>query len=136
MDRLSKKERSILMSKIRTSGTDIELALLQCVRPLWSIERYRKNVRSLPGKPDIVFPKSKVAIFADGDFWHGRNFDKWKEALPEFWQKKIASNIVRDVRDTKVLRKMGYKVLRFWGSQIKKNPKLIRQRILSAVDML
>ena len=59
------------MKKIGTKNTDIEKLLGHIVRPFWKIERYRKNVETLPGKPDIVFPKSKIAIFADGDFWHG-----------------------------------------------------------------
>jgi DNA mismatch endonuclease, patch repair protein len=133
MDRFSKEERSILMSKIKTTGTDIELALRECVRPLWSVERYRMNVRSLPGKPDIVFPKSRIALFADGDFWHGRGFKTWKDKTSPFWQIKIAANISRDRRDTKALKKLGYTVMRFWGKEIKKYPDKIRLKVFASL---
>ena len=129
MDRFSKEERSILMSKVRVTGTDIERHLLRYVKPLWVKERYRKNLRTLPGKPDVVFLKSKVAVFADGDFWHGKDFGKWGKKIPTFWQKKIASNIARDLAQTKALKKQGYKVVRFWGSVIKKNPQIIIVKI-------
>lgn len=129
MDKLSKKERSELMSRVRISGTDIEEKLLKLVKLLWKIERYRKNVKKLPGKPDIVFLKSKIAIFADGDFWHGRNFKKWRKKVPKFWLDKITNNMERDLRQTKELKKMGYKVLRFWGSDIKKSSKVISKKI-------
>ena len=129
MDKLSKKERSELMSRIRVSGTDIEEKLNELVRYFWRTERYRKNVKKLPGKPDIVFSKSKIAIFADGDFWHGRNFKKWKNKIPKFWIEKITKNIERDIRQTKKLKKMGFKVLRFWGTDIKKNSKIVLKKI-------
>lgn len=133
MDRFSKEERSILMSKIRATGTDIERQLLLCVKPFWAIERYRKNLRTLPGKPDVVFLKRKIAVFADGDFWHGKDFEKWDKKIPDFWQKKIASNIARDLTQTKALKKQGYKVIRFWGSVIKKNPRTVRAKIEHAL---
>jgi DNA mismatch endonuclease Vsr len=129
MDKFTKEVRSAMMSRVRTSGTDIELGLLKSVRHLWRKERYRANVKNLPGKPDIVFPKSKIAIFADGDFWHGKNFNKWKKKIPKFWQKKISLNMARDKRDTKNLISAGYRVLRFWGSVIKKRPDKVIERV-------
>lgn len=129
MDIFSKKKRSELMAKVRTAGTDIEEHLSECVRPFWRRERYRKNPKNVLGKPDIYFSKSKLVIFADGDFWHGRGFSKWKNGVPEFWRKKITSNIERDKRQNKILKKQGYRVLRFWGSYIKKNPKKVTDKI-------
>lgn len=126
MDRLTKKKRSLLMKKIGTKNTDIEKLLGQIVKPFWKIERYRKNTKTITGKPDIVFPKSKVVIFADGDFWHGKDFKKWKSKIPGFWRKKIAGNIKRDQVQTKILRKAGYRVIRFYGSKIKRNPEYVR----------
>lgn len=135
MDRLTKKERSLLMSKIRVSGTDIEEYLGECVRVFWSKERYSKNPKAIVGKPDIVFKKSKVAVFADGDFWHGRSFQNWEHKLPDFWKKKIRSNIGRDRRYGRTLRKQGFKVLRFWGSEIKKHPDRVREKIGRALEI-
>jgi len=130
MDIFSKTKRSDIMSRVKSSGTDIESHLLKCVKPLWKKERYRKNAKNLPGKPDIVFPASKIAIFADGDFWHGKGFEKWGKRVPAFWKKKISGNIARDKQQTKALKKQGYKVLRLWGSYIKKNPKAVSAKVL------
>ncbi len=69
-----KKKRSEIMSSVRTKDTDIEQMLRKIAKEFWRDHRYRLNVKELPGKPDVVFLKEKVAIFADGDFWHGRNF--------------------------------------------------------------
>lgn len=117
------------MAKVRVKDTDIERILGELVRPFWKTERYRKNVRTLPGKPDIVFPKSKVAIFADGDFWHGKDFKKWKSGIPAFWRKKIAGNIRRDRFQNRALRKAGYCVLRFYGSKIKRDSEYVKTAI-------
>ena len=117
------------MAKVRVKDTDIEKLLGEIVRPFWKKERYRKNVKSLPGKPDIVFPESKIAIFADGDFWHGKGFKKWKSKIPVFWRKKIAGNILRDRLQDKALRKAGYRVLRFYGSKIKRNSQFVHNAI-------
>jgi DNA mismatch endonuclease (patch repair protein) len=129
MDRLSKKQRSALMAKVRVKDTDIEKILGEIIKPFWKTERYRKNVKSLPGKPDVVFPKSKIAIFADGDFWHGKDFKKWKSRIPVFWRKKITSNVLRDRIQDKILRKKGYRVLRFYGSKIKQNSQFVHRAI-------
>ncbi len=117
------------MAKVGTKNTDIEKLLAEIVRQFQRKERYRKNVTTLPGKPDIVFSVSKVAIFADGDFWHGRGFGKWKSDVPAFWRKKIAGNIRRDRLQSRALRKAGYRVLRFYGSKIKRNPEYVAKKI-------
>jgi DNA mismatch endonuclease (patch repair protein) len=134
MDSLSKQQRSALMAKVRVKDTDIEKLLGGIVRPFWRKERYQKNVKSLPGKPDIVFRRSKIVIFADGDFWHGKNFKEWKSEIPFFWQKKIADNISRDRFQNKALRKAGYRVLRFYGSKIKQNPRLVYNAIRLSLE--
>ena len=123
------------MSRVKSSGTDIEARLTKCVKVFWKKERYRRNAKNLPGKPDIVFPKSRVAIFADGDFWHGRDFDKWRKKIPAFWQDKIAKNIARDAIQTKALKKQGYKVLRFWGSVIKKSPDKVAAKVVKTLTL-
>lgn len=122
------------MANVKTAGTDIELLLLKCVKPFWKVERYQKNFRRLPGKPDILFLKSKIAIFADGDFWHGKNFKLWKSRIPQFWQVKITRNMIRDREHNKLLKQTGYIVLRFWGSDIKKYPYRVASKIRSVLN--
>ncbi len=135
MDIFPKTKRSDIMSRVRSSGTDIESHLAECVKIFWKRERYRKNAKNLPGKPDILFPKSKVAVFADGDFWHGRDFDKWKNKIPDFWKTKISNNITRDKKQTATLKKHGYSVVRFWGTDIKKYPERITKKVERALSI-
>lgn len=85
--------------------------------------RYRKNVKDIFGKPDIVFIKKKIAIFCDSEFWHGydwENKNKEIKSRREFWIPKIERNILRDKEVTKTLEEQGWVVLRFWGKEIKK----------------
>ena len=74
-------------------------------------------MKNLPGKPDIVFTKRKIAIFIDGDFWHGYRFPTWKDSLSDFWQKKIEQNRIRDRKNFNKLRKRGWKVIRYLESR-------------------
>ena len=114
-----------IMSSIKSKNTKPELLLR---RGLWSKGlRYRVNVKNLPGKPDVVFTRAKIAVFCDGDFWHGNNWkirgmSSLEEELArysEFWQIKIRRNIERDKENTKKLQLNGWTVLRFWESEIK-----------------
>ncbi len=83
--------------------------------------RYRKNVKDLPGKPDIVLPKYKTVIFVNGCFWHGHKNCK-RSALPtsntQFWEEKISKNIIRDSENIQKLLDMGYKVLTIWQCEL------------------
>jgi len=114
------------MSRIRSRDTKVEVEFLR----LLSSElypkgyRYRKHYSRLPGKPDVVFIRQKIAVFLDGDFWHGYNLKKLGKKVPkQYWLSKIEGNIQRDKKLSAQLRKSGWKVLRFWEHQIKKNPK-------------
>lgn len=107
------------------------------MKELWSRGlRYRKNVKSVIGKPDIAFIGRKVAVFCDSEFWHGYN---WKErksdfkSNQEFWIPKIERNMLRDIEVTKKLEADGWTVLRFWGNDIKKNLQQCADIIESAV---
>lgn len=126
MDKLTPKQRRKAMRHIRSSNTKIERMLRKA---LWERGyRYRKNYRRLPGKPDIVITKYKIAIFCDSEFFHGKDWDKLLEQLKrgnnsEFWIKKIQRNIERDDEVNKKLRYLGWTVLRFWGEDIRKNLK-------------
>lgn len=107
---------------------------------LWNAGcRYLTNVRTLPGKPDIVFPKARVAIFCDGDFWHGRDWESRREKLrkgnnPHYWTKKIQANMDRDQRNTTNLVEEGWIVLRFWESAIRKDLATVTQVVLGILD--
>jgi DNA mismatch endonuclease, patch repair protein len=90
--------------------------------------RYRKNVRTLPGKPDIVFPRERVAVFCDGDFWHGRHWRRLSSKLqeganPSYWTQKIKTNRSRDRRVVRLLRKKGWNVIRIWETDIRQDPE-------------
>ena len=89
--------------------------------------RYRKNVKEIFGKPDIVFKKKKIAVFCDSEFWHGydwENKNKEIKSRREFWIPKIERNIQRDKEVTKTLEEQGWVVLRFWGKEIKKETEI------------
>jgi DNA mismatch endonuclease, patch repair protein len=115
------------MSAVRSKNTKAELFLRSWLHG--SGLRYRVHAKSLPGTPDIVFPNKRVAIFVDGDFWHGRlereeGFEKLKQSLnannARFWIEKIKSNIRRDDRVNRELEACGYRVLRFWERDVLK----------------
>jgi DNA mismatch endonuclease (patch repair protein) len=89
--------------------------------------RFRKNVASLPGKPDIVFTRARVVVFCDGDFWHGREWKNLKAKLAKghnstYWAAKIDANRRRDRRHTITLRRDGWTVIRLWEKDVRKNP--------------
>jgi DNA mismatch endonuclease (patch repair protein) len=107
--------------KIKSSGSQIEKIL---GRALWKNGmRYRKNDKTVFGKPDFVFKKKKVAIFCDSEFWHGYNYITKSERFKtnqEFWGKKILQNIQRDEVVNEKLKDEGWTILRFWGREIQK----------------
>jgi len=110
------------MQAIKSSGTKIEIAL---AKALWNQGfHYRKNNKKVYGKPDFTFKKYGLAIFVDGEFWHGKDWEQRKndhKSNQEFWHKKIQRNIERDKEVNLHLKKEGWKVLRFWGRDIEKN---------------
>ncbi len=124
MDVLTKEQRHKNMKNIRGKDTTIEVILRKA---LWEKGyRYRKNCRSLPGTPDIVLTKYKIAIFCDSEFFHGKDWEVLKPRLEkgnnaEFWVSKISRNKERDDEVNKKLLFQGWTVIRFWGNDIKKN---------------
>ena len=118
----TKEQISYNMSRVKNKDSDIELTLR---KELWSRGlRYRKNVKSIYGKPDIAFIGKKIAVFCDSEFWHGYDWEERKKDFKshqEFWIPKIERNIERDHEVTSRLESEGWKVLRFWGKEIKKN---------------
>ncbi len=127
MDKLTKEQRHKNMQSIKSTDTSIEIRLRKA---LWHRGyRYRKNMKSLPGKPDIVLTRYKIVIFCDGEFFHGKD---WYEVLrprlrkgnnSEFWEKKITRNMERDREVDQKLLFLGWTVIRFWGEEIQKNPE-------------
>lgn len=122
MDKLTKEQRRKNMQAVKSHGSKIELALS---KELWKRGyRYRKNDKTVFGKPDLTFKKYKLAIFVDSEFWHGKNWETKKndhKSNQEFWHTKIERNIERDKEVNEYLTNNGWKVLRFWGNDIKKN---------------
>ena len=124
MDVLTKEQRRKNMQNIKATDTKIEIILRKA---LWKKGyRYRKNYNKLPGTPDIVLPKYKIAIFCDGEFFHGKNRNILKKKLEnsnnsEFWINKIKRNRKRDDEINKRLFFEGWTVIRFWGEEIKKH---------------
>ena len=146
MDNLTPEQRKKNMKNIRSRDTKIEYLLR---KELWIRGyRYRKNYKGLPGKPDIVLTKYKIAIFCDGEFFHGKDWEALRQRLQksnnsQYWINKIAKNKERDDAINKKLISMGWYVLRFWGRDIKKNTdeciKVIEETIfdlrMSALDV-
>lgn len=119
MDNKTKKQRHDNMARIHNKDTKPEILLRKA---LWKKGiRYRKNYKELLGKPDIVVLRCHLAIFVDGDFWHGNPAYKSKNVSTnkEFWVNKINKNIERDKFVNEQLTEMGWIVLRFWESDIK-----------------
>ena len=116
------EQRHYNMSRIHSKDTAPEILLR---KSLWKDGiRYRKNYKLLPGTPDIAITKNKIAIFCDGEFWHGKNWDEKKTRIRKnrkYWIPKIERNIKRDVEVQNQLRYMGWYVIRFWGNDIKKD---------------
>lgn len=125
-EKLNISKNSWNMKYIHSKNTKIEVILRKA---LWNPGfRYRKNYEKLPGKPDIALTKYKIAIFCDGEFFHGKDWEVLKPKLekgnnPDFWIKKITRNQQRDEEVNKQLLFMGWTVIRFWGNEIKKNPE-------------
>ena len=117
VDIFTREQRSKIMSKIKTRDTGIEKALRSA---LW-LQGHRFRVQyPVYGKPDIVFPKQKIAIFCDGCYWHGCPIcKKIPVANKEFWLNKFKSNIKRAEKVNRILKEKGWIVLRFWGHEIK-----------------
>jgi DNA mismatch endonuclease, patch repair protein len=132
---------SAAMRRVHSSHTSPELALR---RALWSRGlRYRLHRSDLPGRPDIVFPAQKVAIFVDGDFWHGRQwqvrgFTSLQEQMgrlnnPAYWIKKLSRNVERDRLHDAQLCSRGWTVIRVWESNMRKNLPQVVETIVQAL---
>ena len=131
-DNLTPAQRKRCMSSVRTKDTDLEVCLRSELHRRGL--RFRKHATDLPGKPDIVFVGARVAVFIDGDFWHGWRFPAWRHKVSDFWKAKIQKNRDRDQRNVAKLRRAGWHVIRLWQHQIEQDSKACVSRIVTAVE--
>ncbi|WP_158795521.1 very short patch repair endonuclease [Pedobacter sp. L105] len=128
-------KKSLAMAKIKGQNTKPEIILRKA---LWALNiKYRINVKAIPGKPDILMRKYKLAIFVDGEFWHGYNWGEKKGKIKTnraFWIPKIERNMQRDAENLEKLTELGFHVLRFWEHEIKKDLSGCLQKIVSYIE--
>ena len=124
------------MANVNLKGGRAESTL---AKALWHEGfRYRKNYKRLPGSPDIAITKYKVAVFVDGEFWHGENWEERKEKLKsnrDYWIEKIEENMSRDKRNDAILIEMGWIPLHFWEREVKKDLQKCVDKIVDAVQV-
>lgn len=126
MDRITKDQRSKLMSRVGTKDTAPELIVRKLLHAMGY--RYRLHIKSLPGTPDIVFRKRRKLIFVHGCFWHGHHCKRGTlpKSNAEFWRAKIKKNQVRDLRNRHDLETLGWQVLVIWQCETKNSEGLSR----------
>jgi DNA mismatch endonuclease (patch repair protein) len=132
MDRLTPERRSWNMAQIKGTDTKPEILVRSMLHRAGY--RFRKNVHTLPGKPDIVLPKYKTVIFVHGCFWHRHKGCK-QATTPksnlEFWQKKFERNVSNDRKHARALKKLGWNVVTVWSCQLKKPDRLMNRLAFS-----
>lgn len=130
----SKETMHKIMSGVHSKNTKPEQILRKA---LWQRGiRYRKNYDKLPGRPDIAITRCKIAIFVDGDFWHGRNMEKIDKEITQnrqYWLPKLRKNKMRDEEVNDILTEKGWLVIRFWESDIKKDIDSCVKKILQYI---
>lgn len=137
VDVFSKEKRSDVMSKIRSKDTMIEVLVRK-----WLFShglRFRKNDKRYPGKPDIILPKYKTAIFIQGCFWHGHGICRYShipKSRMEYWIEKINKNTERDRKNQSELRRLGWNVIVIWECELKKNPEERLNTLLYEIGVL
>ncbi|HHW44996.1 MAG TPA: very short patch repair endonuclease [Desulfotomaculum sp.] len=130
-DNLTPEQRSYCMSRIKGKDTGLEVRVRSELHKRGL--RFRKHVKELPGKPDIVFSRARVVVFLDGDFWHGYEFSSWEHKVSDFWKKKISKNRERDIKNHQKLREMGWTVIRLWQHEVERDFDACIDRIVSVV---
>jgi DNA mismatch endonuclease (patch repair protein) len=130
-DIMSPEKRSALMGRIRGRDTGPEREFRKLLKRTG--RKFESHARDLPGRPDFVFRRTRVAVFVDGDFWHGWRFPAWRLKLSEKWEAKIESNRRRDARNHARLRRAGWLVVRIWEHQMQRNPLRCLEKVLDAI---
>jgi len=134
MDRVTKEKRSEMMSAIKGKGNlTTEVAFMKILKSE-KITGWRSHYNRVEGRPDFAFPKKKLAIFIDGCFWHGcKKHGTVPNTNVEFWEKKIEANKQRDKRVDKSLKSGGWRVLRIWEHETKKNDQKKAKKIAARI---
>jgi DNA mismatch endonuclease (patch repair protein) len=128
MDIVSPAVRSRMMAAVKSKNTSLEKLIFSEMKRRRI--HFEKHYKYLPGTPDVVLARAKKAIFIDGDFWHGYRYPAWKNKITSrFWREKIETNRLRDRRNFRKLRRLGWKVMRVWEHEIKRNPAKTFQNI-------
>jgi DNA mismatch endonuclease, patch repair protein len=128
-DHVNSEKRSLIMAAVRSKNTSPEMAVRRIVHALGY--RYRLNVPTLPGRPDLVFPARRKVIFVHGCFWHRHNRCRYASSPKtncEFWESKFAANVARDRRVRRELKKMNWAALTVWQCELK-NPEKLTERL-------
>lgn len=130
VDVFNKKKRSDIMSRIRAKDTGIERLVFSHLRK--KNIYFQKHYLKVPGKPDIAIPSKKLAVFVNGDFWHGYRFRSWGNRIPKkYWRNKITSNMLRDRKNYRKLKKSGWRIMKIWSHELAKNPEKALSKISS-----
>ena len=129
---MSPETRSAVMSRIRGRDTGPERIVEEQLAAA-GLE-WESHSQDLPGRPDFVFRERRLAVFVDGDFWHGWRFPAWRDKLSEKWELKIEATRKRDQRNHRKLRRMGWRVVRIWEHQLERDAPGCIRRILIALE--
>ena len=119
------------MSRIKGKDTSLEVSVRSALHRKGL--RFRKHLSYLPGKPDVVFTKAKVAVFVDGDYWHGYQFNAWEHKMSDFWKTKILKTQARDAKTDQQLQGMGWTVVRIWEHDLEQDFDTSVDRIVSVL---
>jgi DNA mismatch endonuclease (patch repair protein) len=132
MDVFTKEKRSEIMSKIRAKNTKAEGIVFRYLRS--NGVYFQKHYKRVAGCPDIALPRKKIAVFIDGDFWHGRDFARRKDRLPDYWKMKIEMNMKRDRRNRRALVRAGWRIMRVWEKDLLKRQEFYCGEIMSFLE--
>ena len=130
-DNLTPEQRHYCMSRVKGKDTQPETRVRSELHKRGF--RFRKHLRELPGRPDVVFTRAKLAIFVDGDFWHGYEFPTWEHKVSDFWRTKISKNRRRDTQNHRRLQQMGWTVIRLWQHELEQDFEKSIEKIVSAL---
>lgn len=130
-DIFTPEKRSWIMSRIRSTNTKIDLEM----KKILNKNKIKHSMYpKMFGNPDFIIEKKRIAVFCDGDFWHGYKYNEKKKPSKKFWRDKIETNMRRDQRITRKLRREGWSVLRFWEHDIEKRPEACVSRIKRKIN--